>query len=175
MSGPQFLLLYFIIALGTNIWLRWHYDRKENASNVPRLADAPDPYLIALLRKGRIEAIQVALFALIDRGLLAEHSGRLKAETQNAEAYARRPIELALLKCYKEWGDIDKCYTDGAVLLECEKYLLQLENEQLLAGASTFADRRKALAFALAGCLFIGIARIVNAISEGRHNSVQSL
>jgi len=169
MTGPQFLLLYAILGLAANIWLRWHYDRVESASQVPRMASAPDPYLIALLRDGSNEAIRVALFALIDRDLLEERGGQIKA-ANGAGDFARRPIELALIQCFQAWRDIDNCYTDPRILAECETYRQYLVEKQLLAGDNTFAKRRAPFLLMLIGCYLIGGLRITNAFIEGRHN-----
>ncbi len=70
--GPEFLVFYFVfsaVVIGTLVLLRWR-DRLPAAAK-PTL---DDPYLVAFLRGGEVEALRVVTLSLIDRGLLTLQS-----------------------------------------------------------------------------------------------------
>ena len=68
LRGPEFLLFYFIFSAAVLFILFYLRQRDES----PDAGKPPldDPYLVACLRGGEIEALRVATLSLIDRGFL---------------------------------------------------------------------------------------------------------
>src|SRR5213592_3250110 len=93
LPGREFLLFYFLFAtavIGLAALVRWRVE----AGPIPRLTTV-DPYLIAALRGGNVEAIKVATLSLLDRGLLTAANGMLSAPPEGA-GDVRRALERAI-------------------------------------------------------------------------------
>jgi len=170
LSGPQFLLLYLVIAVAANLWLRRHYRNQESAKTLPRFGATPDPYQIAYLRSGEKEAVRISIVALVDRGLLEESGGKIRIAHSNALQYARRPIEKAILNCYSDWAPPNRALEDIGVKMACQEYQDQLVKQQLLADTHTYARRWSIFITVLGITLGIAILRIVNALMHDRFN-----
>ncbi len=171
-SGPVFLLLYFILALAVNIWLRSYFRRSETTELGRTLDFAHDPYKIAFLRGGAGEAIKVAVVSLVDRGLLEEYKGCLRAPRKDASEIACRPIEKAILDCFSGWRDRSAARSDTRVEAACHSYETELKGKRLLADAQVYSQRLTA--FASAAMVMVGISawRITNSLSHGKSNIV---
>ncbi len=169
-TGPQFLLLYVVLAVAANLWLRWHYGAREREARMGALSLTNDPYQIALLRGGPEEAIRVAVVTLLDRGLLTEEDGRLFAPRADATALVRHPLDRALLECFRVPAPAEQAITSRTALAACKTYEQALEKNQLLAGRKTRAARFTPLVLALAFMLGVAVVRIVYALSRGRTN-----
>lgn len=170
-SGPQFLAFYAALAILANWLLRRFYRVRESGGAEQSLAlISEDPYQIAFLRNGERETVEIVMFSLLDRGLLEESDGRLRISRQDARQIARRPIEQAVLDSFREWSRPEAALSDAAVRSACEHYRTSLVDKRLLAGPRTYGDRFLPLFAALGFTLGIAAARIVHALSQGRHN-----
>jgi uncharacterized protein (TIGR04222 family) len=169
LGGPAFLAFYVALMVVTVIALRASMRARE-------LADAPpapkfeDPYLIAWLRGGDVEAARVATVALVDRGLLTAQGSTLALRDPQAVEIARRDIERALLRLYRNPGSAQNAHKDAAVRRACERYRQTLAQHGLVAGGTVFARRLAPIAIAAAVLLGVSGARIAQALAAGRHN-----
>lgn len=96
MSGPAFLVFYLLLTVAAFLLLRSLIAGGEKHSIVS-VRFAEDPYRVATLRVGGTEAIKVAVFSLVDRGLLSESDGQVQTVADKAE-HGRRPIEQIILQ-----------------------------------------------------------------------------
>ena len=102
LRGPEFLLFYATMAIGTFflVWWRLRLTESGTAQEVESAANeiAKDPYQIAFLRDGvREEAARVALISLIERSLLEAHGANLIAVGFETSDKTRRPLDKAIL------------------------------------------------------------------------------
>ena len=170
MSGPLFLLVYLLLVIAVNVWLRHDQKQREIAKSARFMEIAKDPYLLACLREGCSEAIRLCVFSLIDRGLLEEAGGAVRRTRADGDSLARRPLEKAILLCCTTWTEILSIQRARGISAACQAYQRTLEKQELLAGAGTRSARL--LPFLCAFSLLIGvaIARIQWAFAHGRHN-----
>lgn len=168
LRGPQFLVFFAVFSVTINLLLRFMVLRREK-EDAPAHWDYSDPYKIAYLRGGASEALRVAVFSLIDRGLLKSVGDQIVAEPQ-AMALVQRPIEKAVVNFFENPGEVKDLFSDSAAQEAGEEYRLSLIREGLMAGPDTYAQRKTLAVTAL--CLIIGISttKIVVAIMRGRHN-----
>ncbi len=169
-SGPVFLLLYVLLAVVANLLLRGHYRRRETPATVARLDYASDPYRIACLREGPKAAIHVAVVSLVDRGLLAEERGRVCRSDDAVLGYELRPFEKKVLESCGDWIKPAALEARAAIRDAAADYERQLAGHRLLADDAVFAKRLGAFLLALGVTTAVAIARIVQAVSHGRHN-----
>lgn len=170
MSGPAFLLVYAALALAVNLWLRHDQRQREVAQPARFMEIAQDPYLVASLCDGDKAALQLAVFSLLDRGLLEEAAGAVRRARADADSFARRPIEQAVLACCTGWSEVATLHTRLGVMAACLDYRRELQKQQLLADAHTFGERFYAFAATLALLLGVALARVWWAVAHGRHN-----
>ncbi|TAN40544.1 MAG: TIGR04222 domain-containing membrane protein [Nitrospirae bacterium] len=168
LRGPQFLLFYFVFGVAVNLVLRILILRSEK-QDPPARWDYTDPYKIAYLRGGISEALRVAIFSLIDRGLLMA-DGDLIVAKPRASAFAQRPIEKAVLDFFDGPGRARDVFADLSSQFAGENYRQVLIAEGLVAGPETYGRRLPPALIALG--LIIGVAaiKIVVALMRGRHN-----
>jgi uncharacterized protein (TIGR04222 family) len=174
LPGPQFLVVYFLICLGSLVGL-WAYLRFEGASGAPpQMPVRPDPYEIAYLRGGWREAAVVALYALKKRGAIELDATTGAVSTTAAEVSAQNPVEQAALR---EIGS-------GAALNALMKSLSLRDGVE--GALSSAIDRMRAAGlikpsgheartflpglFVMAALGAYALARIVYAFDHGRHN-----
>ena len=170
MSGPVFLLIYLLLVIAVNLWLRRDQRQNELARSMRFMEIAKDPYQLACLRAGCDEAVRLCVFSLIDRGLLEEESGAVQRTRADGEAIARRPLEKAILLSCRQWTKIDSIQRARGVVAAAKACQTALEKQELLAGTQTRSARL--LPFLGAFGLLIGVAigRILWAFAHGRHN-----
>src|SRR3954468_7585769 len=110
LHGLDFLAFYAAIGFAA-VGIQYLWTRlQESLGMLPQL-QMTDPYQIAYLRGGRAEALRVAAFSLIDRGLLGAGGRTLVAEG-GAEKQVRRPIEKAVLQVYRSPGPASEMQSD---------------------------------------------------------------
>lgn len=168
LRGPEFLVFYLILGVAVNMLLRFLISRKEK-QNVPGHWDSTDPYKIAYLRAGINEALRVALFSLIDRGLLKATDVYVQAE-QKAKDLVKRPIEKAIVNLFDKPTDVKSLYLDSTAGRVGEDYQRQLAVEWLIADSDILQSRMPLALCAL--CLLIGVSatKIYVAIQRGHYN-----
>jgi uncharacterized protein (TIGR04222 family) len=169
-SGPAFLVLYLFLAVAVNLWLRYDQRQREVAKPARFMEIAQDPCLVAYLRDGTKAAAHLAVFSLIDRGLLEETGGAVRRARADADSFVRRPIEKAVLSRCTGWTDVAALETSSGVMAACQSYQRELQKQQLLADASIFAERFYPFLASFAVLVGVAVARALWAVSHGRHN-----
>jgi len=166
LHGVAFLFFYLVVgALALAGQLFWTRGRE-----LAGLGDQPnmtDPYLIAHLRGGANRALSIAAVSLIDRRLLRSGDKTLTADP-GAEDLARRPIEKAILRCYRTSGSAKDMEFDGNCIAACREYEDVLTLRALIAGPKTFGLRLIPMLVAVAFIVFVGVFKLSIALSEGR-------
>jgi uncharacterized protein (TIGR04222 family) len=168
LSGPGFLAFYAASAVVVLLALRAIMRRAEDG-DPPRLA-FDDPCMIGFLRGGAPEAIRVAAFSLLDRGLLHLDQGKLRTRSVADVGFARRPIERALLTRFKAPGAADGIGGDAALARHCDEYQVELEKRRMLPDEQQRAARARMMAIAVLGLWLLAAARIAQAVIGGRSN-----
>ena len=168
--GEKFIVAYLFLALAlvTVGYVLWYRDGKDHrAARVNDLT--ADPYLIAYLR-GRVnETLRVAIFNLVDRGILVHDGSKVHVRRKGA-AELRRPLDQAIVKACKDGKKLDKLLADPGLCEVANEYLKPLGAAGLMSEGEGWQLRKR---FGLAaGALLAGvaIAKIAYAVSHGRSN-----
>jgi uncharacterized protein (TIGR04222 family) len=168
LPGPQFLLLYLILAVAV-LTMLWQAIAAGEIGPPPPLP-LSDPYQIAWLRGGTPEAARVAVLSLTDRGLLTLTGTMIEADA-GRPVFGLPPIERVILaSCAGTAIPATAVLSDAAVAAACEPYRTQFEATGLMPSAAMRARRRRLLAIAVAVLLGVAVVKIVVAIERGRHN-----
>lgn len=168
-TGPQFLGLYMFLAVAANGLYRYLLWRRE-ARPVVSITFAQDPYRIAFLRGGADWAIRVAIFSLVDRGLLEESKGLVRRARNAMSASAHRPLEQAILHQATEWTALTLCAKQANVRAAADAYGPELEKLGLVAGVACLYGRKRLRQVFLWSLFSISTLRIANALVHGRQN-----
>jgi uncharacterized protein (TIGR04222 family) len=168
LSGPAFLAFYAGAAIVVLLVLRAIRRRAEDG-DPPKLA-FDDPCAIGFLRGGAPEAIRVAAFSLLDRGLLRLEQGKLQTRSAAEIQFARRPIERALLTRFQAPGDAKGIADDAALARHCSAYEADLEKRRMLPDEQQRAARWRMVGIAIGVMWLLAVARIVQAVIVGRGN-----
>lgn len=172
LPGPQFLAFFAacIGILACALLILFHLSRERAG---PRI-DPRDPYLIAYLRGGRLEALGTAIVSLLDRGLLRLTGDELETvDHAKSVRIARRRIERAILDGCRTARPLDSVFEALGV---SEDTGWVDEYERLLTRAHLVPDdddmRKCGRGFIASACLLWGIAftKMTIAFSRGRHN-----
>ncbi len=95
LRGPEFLLFYFVLSAAAVVVVRHLVRRAEPEIGEPvRLTD---PYLIAYLRGGVTEAVNVAVVSLIDRNLITVEGATLVPVPGRGAANVTHDLEKRIL------------------------------------------------------------------------------
>lgn len=174
LPGPAFLLFYLVLGLLVCAAL-WFAARRAPDATLSRLED---PYLVALLRGGREEALRVAVMALVDRGLIelqgtAHQDAVLTLAAGKRPPYVQRKIEHEVLDAARDSTLVHLLPASAGVSAALDQYERQLTQAHLLPDAAVKAERwtRYAIAAALLG----GVAAIKIAIGLSRNRPVTLL
>jgi len=167
LHGPEFLAFYAVLAVAVITGLV--VMRRRLGPDGPPNRRINDPYDIALLRGGPIEAIRVAALAMIDRKLLIRCDDTLRAA---AGAVCSDDLESAILASTTAAIEPHRIPGLGVVRIAIDRRRERLEGLGLAPDA-TMRRQHLGLAFTafavLAGTAF---AKIVYAMSNGHHNVV---
>ena len=155
LTGPQFLLVYFVLGVVTVAWLARHFRRTELPDDL-LLPHLTNPYQIAQLRAGPNEAVRVAMASLIDRKLLAVSGDTFKSR-EIADDYARHPIEKAVLGYYRGNVDTLEVFKATSVQLATQRLNDELVAQRLLANRT---ERLSAAGIALGVLAVVALLRI---------------
>ncbi len=170
MSGPAFLVIYLFLAIAVNVWLRYDQRQREVAKPARFMEIAQDPYQVAYLRDGIGEAVRLAVFSLLDRGLLEEAGGAVRRVRSDGDSLARRPIEKAVLLGCTQWAEFSAIQGQLGVAAACKGYQSTLEQQELLADTRTFTARFFPFVAAFSLLIGVAVARALWAVGHGRHN-----
>lgn len=169
-SGPEFLFFFLIFIGVVNIALRmWHRHVEANGP-MPKL-DLSDPYRIAYLRGGAAEALKVAAFALIDRGLLKVSTTNDElTSAPNAEELVRRPIEKSVLALFRKPTDVTRLFENAELNTACKQYLQELTDARLLYGSGPQPHRFASVLSASGAIGGVAGIKLLLAIQRGKSN-----
>jgi len=169
LTGFSFLAFY----LATGVLITWglrYAIRRSETRAPPPAQNMTDPYLIAHLRGGEKEALRVVTVALLDRGLLVAEGDKVRAVNGQAVELVRRPIEKAVLRCFRSAGDAIGVFKDEATGKACNDYAKVLADQGMVADAGVYASRLLPTMIALSALVAIAAVKIQIALSQGRHN-----
>ena len=170
LTGFQFLLFYLLFGSAVWLGLRWWIARRETAEERAPASLANDPYAIAYLRAGAVEALKIATISLVDRGLLKADEENLKTKNKDALKSAHRPIEQAVLSRYMTPGPAEDILSGAESLPACRQYREKLKEQDLLVGPR-FMETRFIPGVAALACLWTATAiKTTIALAQGRHN-----
>ena len=141
LNSSTLILLYLIVAVLTTIAFRRWILRNELLSDDKALPRLTDPYEIAYLRKGEVEAIKVATISLIDRGLLIYEGENLKALDASSIEIVNRPIEKAIITCFEESKNHLDAFQNPSVRQICREYKESLLAHRLIADKAVYKSR----------------------------------
>ena len=168
LPGPEFLQFY--VAFGAIVGVAacaFLWAASRGGGRLPPLLS--DPFQIAWLRGGPLEAARIAVVSLVDRGLLQVTGSRMTATSHRPRGL--HPIESAVLaNCSHTSGNAAKVLSAVAVRAACRKTAEPLI--RLGLAPSDEAQRQRMLVAALAGLLVVvvGLVKLVVAIQRGRSN-----
>src|SRR5256885_16411680 len=133
LPGPQFLAFYAGTALAViavlSLWMRF----KGGAPDAKLTELTGDPYSIACIREGEREAIRIAIFNLVDRGLLTCKDEYVVAARKDAAQMVRRPLDRAILaSCTGNAVAARDILGDSRVGAQAKRYRAEMTNKGLM-------------------------------------------
>ncbi|WP_332862044.1 TIGR04222 domain-containing membrane protein [Janthinobacterium svalbardensis] len=170
-SGPWFLLAYLIFGLIVYYGVRELLIRQELRNPHAQLSLADDPYRIAFLRGGALEAVKIAAIVLVDRGLLRADGPLLETASADSLRFASHDIERDVLRLYLgRQGHSKELAAQAEMLPSCRAYQETLTQQELLVGPPLLR-RRERITWA-AHWLLVTVAGVkaVIAISRQHYN-----
>src|SRR5471032_1037206 len=135
-SGPAFLGFYAALTLVilAYCWLRTRWRGAEASPAKVRITEmTSDPYRIACLRDGEPETIRVAMFNLLDRGLLRFDGMTLATSRDDSPAFVRRGIDGAILEACRRPRWRNELMSYPTVRVAARAYCRELAAKGLLA------------------------------------------
>jgi uncharacterized protein (TIGR04222 family) len=153
LHGPAFLAFYAAVG-GAVVTALVVFQRLHETAAIRPNTFLTDPYLVAYLRGGEMEAMRVALVTLYDRGLLEADDTWFSLTSQAADARAGAPLEQALLDHFADGpGIIAGALEQPAVRGELQRLEAALVEQGLLPSSDQHLARGLRL-FAAAAVLF---------------------
>ncbi|WP_219136519.1 TIGR04222 domain-containing membrane protein [Janthinobacterium sp. UMAB-60] len=143
-SGPWFLLAYLIFGLLVYYLARELLIRQELRNPHAQLSLADDPYRIAFLRSGALEAVKIAAIVLVDRGLLRADGPLLETASADSLRFASHDIERDVLRLYLgRQGHSKELAAQAEMLPSCRAYQETLTRQELLVGPPLLRRRER--------------------------------
>ncbi len=172
LRGPGFLAFYAVLSVCVLGWSWWRVRGRESGQS-PRLSDlTADPYRIAFLRGGEVELVRVAIFNLVDRGLLDCKRGKLGVTRADAAALLRRPLDRAIISACAAGGSLRAVSRHAAVQGACAEYAADMRQRGLIVDAVEHRARMRIFGIALALLLGVAGAKLILALARGHTNVV---
>lgn len=159
LRGPEFLLFYFcfsLVVIIATVVLR----RRAESGDAPRI-DLGDPYLIAYLRGGYIEALRVALFSLIDRGMLVMDGELVRRADHVTDNMVKHPVEYEALKKFSVPDKPASVFMDENMKSAIHTYRYKLEEAGLLPDSDVRMLRFKRFLMAVMALVIVGVIKIL--------------
>ena len=169
-TGPKFLGFYaiLIVAAVVAVAIRWNMGGRGKTPSMSDLTN--DPYGIAYIRGNTAEAIRVAIFNLVDRGILSFSEDRIRQSRTGGAQLVKRPLEKALVAACAKSAPIKSVARNPDVLREAGQYGETLGKAGLVADREERAGRMR-FGFAVAGVLLaVAVIKFMVAVSQGRTN-----
>jgi len=168
LTGPQFLAFFAILASAS--LLGWRLLLRLLESGPPPQLDLHDPYQIAFLRGGAQEAVMVATFSLVDRGLLRYDGVQAVAASAAAEDLARRVLEKHLIRHFDRPMGLESLERSSLPERAEAQYAHRLERHGLLPDLVMRRWRRVGLAVVVGLPLAVAVTRVAQTLMAGRGN-----
>ena len=166
-SGPWFLLAYLIFGMLVYYFARELLIRQELRNPHAQLSLADDPYRIAFLRGGALEAVKIATIVLVDRGLLRADGPLLETVSADSLRFASHDIERDVLRLYLGHQGHSKELAEQAEMLpSCRAYQDTLTQQELLVGPPLLRRRERITRVAHYLLLTVAAGKAVIAISR---------
>ncbi|KAB8056697.1 TIGR04222 domain-containing membrane protein [Janthinobacterium sp. FT14W] len=170
-SGPWFLLAYLLFGVLVLYLARELLIRQELRNPHAQLSLADDPYRIAFLRGGAVEAVKIAAIVLVDRGLLRADGPLLETASADSLRFASHDIERDVLRLYLgRQGHSKELAVQAEMLPSCRAYLETLTQQELLVGPPLLRRRERITWTAHWLLLTVAAAKAVIAISRQHYN-----
>lgn len=170
-SGPWFLLAYLIFGLLVYYLARELLIRQELRNPHAQLSLADDPYRIAFLRGGALEAVKIAAIVLVDRGLLRADGPLLETASADSLRFATHDIERDVLRLYLgRQGHSKELAAQADMLPACRAYQQTLTQQELLVGPPLLRRRERITWPAHWLLLTVAGVKAVIAISRQHYN-----
>ena len=168
-SGPWFLLAYLIFGVLVYYLARELLIRQELRNPHAQLSLADDPYRIAFLRGGALEAVKIAAIVLVDRGLLRADGPLLETASADSLRFASHDIERDVLRLYLgRQGHSKELAAQADMLPSCRAYQDTLTQQELLVGPPLL--RRRERVTWPAHWLLLTVAAVKAVIAIGRQH-----
>ncbi|PHV29003.1 hypothetical protein CSQ93_07540 [Janthinobacterium sp. BJB426] len=170
-SGPWFLLAYLIFGALVYYSVRELLIRMELRNPHAQLSLADDPYRIAFLRGGALEAVKIAAIVLVDRGLLRADGPLLETASADSLRFASHDIERDVLQLYLgRQGHSKELAEQADMLPSCRAYQDTLTRQELLVGPPLLRRRERITWPAHYLLLTVAAVKAVIAISRQHYN-----
>ena len=170
-SGPWFLLAYLIFGVLVYYLARELLIRQELRNPHAQLSLADDPYRIAFLRGGALEAAKIAAIVLVDRGLLRADGPLLETASTDSLRFASHDIERDVLRLYLgRQGHSKELAAQAEMLPACRAYQETLTQQELLVGPPLLRRRARITWPAHWLLLTVAAVKAVIAISRQHYN-----
>lgn len=170
-SGPWFLLAYLIFGVLVYYLARELLIRQELRNPHAQLSLADDPYRIAFLRGGALEAVKIAAIVLVDRGLLRADGPLLETASADSLRFASHDIERDVLRLYLgHQGHSKELAAQAEMLPSCRAYQETLTQQELLVGPPLLRRRARITWPAHWLLLTVAAVKAVIAISRQHYN-----
>lgn len=170
-SGPWFLLAYLLFGLLVYYLARELLIRQELRNPHAQLSLADDPYRIAFLRGGALEAVKIAAIVLVDRGLLRADGPLLETASADSLRFASHDIERDVLRLYLgRQGHSKELAAQADMLPSCRAYQDSLTQQELLVGPPLLRRRERITWPAHYLLLTVAAVKAVIAISRQHYN-----
>ena len=170
-SGPWFLLAYLIFGVLVYYLARELLIRQELRNPHAQLSLADDPYRIAFLRGGALEAVKIAAIVLVDRGLLRADGPLLETASADSLRFASHDIERDVLRLYLgRQGHSKELAAQAEMLPACRAYQETLTQQELLVGPPLLRRRARITWPAHWLLLTVAAVKAVIAISRQHYN-----
>ncbi|MGK5027297.1 TIGR04222 domain-containing membrane protein [Janthinobacterium sp. RB2R34] len=170
-TGPWFLAAYLVLGLIVYYGVRELLLRQELRNPHAQLSLAEDPYCIAFLRGGALEAVKIAAIVLVDRGLLRADGPLLETTSADSLRFASHDIERDVLRLYLgRQAHSKELEVQADDFPSCRAYLRTLTEQQLLVGAPLMRRRARATWVAHYLLLTVALVKAIIAVSTGHYN-----
>lgn len=167
-DGPLFLVFYAALALAIVAYF-WVRTRGGGAEPGVRLSEmTADPYRIACLRNGDGEAIRIAIFNLLDRGLLHFNGMMLTVTREDSAGLVRRPLDAAILAACRSPKRRDELMAHPQVRAAARAYPRELIAKGLFAHEGEERARARLLFTAWAVLGAVAGVKIAMALSRAQ-------
>jgi uncharacterized protein (TIGR04222 family) len=168
LPGPQFLALYAMLGI-VAVWAV--YQLKQNAeAGEPGRLPVSDPYVIAYLRGGAVEAVRISIALLVDRKLLVIGTGDTVALHEDVTSiHGSNDLERAILEqCASAQRPRDLVISQRLTEVARRSYEPMLTQMNLLAGPDVKARRARDAGLAIVVLVAVAVVKVAVGLSRNR-------